>query len=73
MAQKAQRIGAADGLFVFAKHAERFLQRGQQLCRLLAVHGVAQLVVRGHARASHDVKQRVRALISQQKRIRLVT
>ena len=42
VAQKAQRIGATHGQFVFLEHLQAFLQRGDELAGGVVVHGAAQ-------------------------------
>ena len=72
VAQKAQRIRAANGLLFLVKHIKRFLERGQKLGGFRRMHGVAQFVVLGDAQACHGVEQRVGALVSQQERVGFV-
>ncbi len=72
VAQKAQRIGAPDALFLGVEHAKRRLQRGDELGRFFGVHGVAQAMVRVQVRADDRVEQRVGALVSQKERVGFV-
>ena len=72
MAQESQGVGAAHFLLGAAQDAQGVLEGGQQLARLLVVHGGAQAVVFAQLRAEHRVEQRVGALVAQQERLGLV-
>ncbi len=72
MAQKAQRIGATHGQFVFLEHLQAFLQRGDEFAGGVVMHGAAQSEELFHARRKNEVEQRIGALVAQQERIFLV-
>ena len=50
VAQKAQRVGATHGQFVFFEHLQAFLQRGDELAGGVVVHDAAQSEEFLHAR-----------------------